>query len=784
MTKFQRQLCFSASAIAFAVGTSAAHAQTNEIDEAAAQNVQDSGSTFGGIIVTATRREEQSQDVGISITAFDGEQLEALGYTNAQQVTALAPGVSTVQPNGESNYSLAIRGAANSDFTTNVESPVALYVDEVYISQSSGSGFMLFDTERVEILRGPQGTLFGRNATGGLAHFISRQPDSTLGGYGSISYGSFDTIQFEGAANIPLSDTLSTRVSVATKQGDGYVTNRLRPNRNLNNSNEVAGRVQLLFEPSDAFDMLLNVRYGSQDIRTGFFEYVSAPLPTGTPQPTSPNPQLGGYVDLDGDVYAGAYDFDGRNDLETFGTTLTAHAVFGAVTLTSITDFQTVTRDYIEDSDASPVNHFNFFLTTDAEQFSQELRIAGEADSFNWVAGLYYLNVSINDSNGGIAQGFIDTFFGLVDPASIGIANGIRNPYTQETDSYSIFGQVDVDFTDTLSLTVGGRYIVDEKTFSYADQLVLFPDTAVSGLDPNTVFIDNLVPVFNGDRSDNMWSARVQLDFKPSDDFLAYASYNRGVRGGGFNAPLLPTVTLATEDFLNYDPEVLNAFELGFKWDFPNRLGHLNAATYYYDYSNFQAFSIIGLDTFTLNSDAENYGFEVELLLTPTSGLDFLIGVGYIDSTLTNVAGVTDPIVAPGLGTIPAILPAGQDAVPVQTPKWNISGLARYEAPIPSLNGSLNFQADFQYRSEHFFNLTQLPASRENGYAVFNGSIAWVPDDGDWELRVSVDNIFDEEYLVQTFDLSGTLAQGGFFGMIEQYYGRPRTWRATVRYEF
>lgn len=246
------------------------------------------------VIVTATKRAESVQDVAISVTALSEKQIKALGYTNAQQITAMAPGVSTVQPNGESNYSVAIRGASNSDFTTNVESPVALYVDETYISQSSGSGFQLFDTERVEILRGPQGTLFGRNATGGLVHYISVKPQDEFGGYIYGSFGSYNRVKLQGAMNLPVSEDVAARVSFASNQGDGYVENRLRPDRDLNNANDFAGRAQLKFEPSDNFDLLLAARYGKQDIRTGFFEYVSAPDPTGAGQPTSPNPALGG----------------------------------------------------------------------------------------------------------------------------------------------------------------------------------------------------------------------------------------------------------------------------------------------------------------------------------------------------------------------------------------------------------------------------------------------------------------------------------------------------------
>ena len=269
------------------------------------------------IVVTAQKREQNAQDVGIAISAWSGEQIRSLGYTNAQEVTALAPGVSTAQTNGEANYAIAIRGVANNDFVTNVESPVAVYVDEVYISQTSGAGFLLFDLDRVEILRGPQGTLFGRNATGGLVQYVTVKPSQEFNGYGSAAYGSFDRLKLQGGVTIPLNDTVSMRASAATHQGDGYVTNRLRPGSKLNNANETAGRLQLLFEPSDEVDLLLNARFGQQDIRTGFWEYESAIFPTGEATPGVPNSNLGGYVDTDGDVFAGDYDFFGHNDMET-----------------------------------------------------------------------------------------------------------------------------------------------------------------------------------------------------------------------------------------------------------------------------------------------------------------------------------------------------------------------------------------------------------------------------------------------------------------------------------
>ncbi|MEL6187339.1 MAG: TonB-dependent receptor plug domain-containing protein, partial [Myxococcota bacterium] len=241
------------------------------------------------ITITAQKRAQRSQDVAISVTAVSGDQISDGNFGNAQEITSLAAGISTIQPNGEANYAIAIRGVANSDFTTNVESPVAIYMDEVYISQMSGAGFQLFDMERVEFLRGPQGTLFGRNATGGLAHFITRKPSEELEGYVRLTYGRFDQFKAEaavGGAVIP--GLLSVRASGAGHWNNGYVVNRLDLDNNLNNANDQAGRFQLLFTPLDDLSLLVNVRAATQNIRTGFFEYVSSVRP-GELTPGEPN---------------------------------------------------------------------------------------------------------------------------------------------------------------------------------------------------------------------------------------------------------------------------------------------------------------------------------------------------------------------------------------------------------------------------------------------------------------------------------------------------------------
>ena len=730
------------------------------------------------VTVTAQKREQSIQDIGISVTAFTGDQLKAFGYTNAQQVTALAAGVSTVQPNGEANYSLAIRGSASSDFTSNNESPVALYVDEVYISQMSGAGFMLFDMERVEVLRGPQGTLYGRNATGGLASFITVKPSQEFGGYGKLSVGEHSQIKFEGAVGGGLADNVSARASISTHNNDGYARNRFL-DQSLNNANDYAGRVQILLEPTEDFSFLLNGRYSQQEIRTGFFEHAVA----NTPQAYSPVGTVNNFADyidsdLNNDKFTGDYDREGFNDMYTYGFTGTFNWSVGGVEVVSITDYSSVERDYIEDSDASPSPGFNFSLNTNAQQFSQELRVSGETDNYKWVAGFYLLDIDIADSNGGETDLFADAFldaFGLLGnllpteiPFNIGCCQGLGtgtnrgfdSPYTIDTNSKSMFAQVEYEFNSQWTGIGGFRYIDEDKDYAYNNNVVRFvPGTTYRNGNPN--IIANLVS-FATSRSDSLWSAKVEVDYRPNDDLLLYASWNRGTKASGFNAPFL-AVGGDPNDVLPYKPEELDAFEAGFKWTFAEGRARLNASAYYYDYQDYQAFDIIVLDTLTANRDAEMAGFELELQASPTDGLDILFGLAYNDAEVDM---------------------GGRKTRPVQSPKWNANGMIRYQWPMA--NGTMAIQGDIDYRSGTLFSLTGADTVNQGGYEVANARLSYTTSDDKWEAAVYVNNLLDEEYRVSQFDLSGNVLidAGGVLSLVEQYYGRPRWVGGSISYNF
>lgn len=726
------------------------------------------------IVVTAQKREQNVQDVGIAITTYGEEQLKDLGLSGAQEVSALAPNVTTVQPNGPSNFALAIRGVVQNDFVSNQESPVSIYADEVYISQMSGAGFQLFDTERVEILKGPQGTLFGRNATGGLAHFVSVKPSQEFSGYGQMTFGEHEQINFEGAAGGALHEMVSTRLSLSANTNGGYVENRVS-GEDIANANDYAGRLQVLLEPSDSVDILLNGRGSFQEIRTGFWENVSTdPLSNLTPDATNFN----GYRDGDGDVFAGDYDKIGHQDADSWGFTGNIKFYFDNITVTSITDRQHVFRDYIEDSDASPLPDFNFLLVTDADQFSQELRINGETDRTRWVGGFYLLDVDINDANGaetpliGVAPVFGLPPGGLTDGSGVlpttegdGTFQGNDNPYNTQINTWSIFAQVEYDLTDQFTGIIGARWIKEDREHHYENNFVDFqPGDVERNGNPNILFNAG---TYDGELDRGLWSGKVELNWKPNDDLLLYASWNRGVKGGGFNAPL--DITCATcpsgfqtldDDLMRFDEETLYAYEVGFKSTLFNGLATLNGAGFYYDYKDFQAFRIVGLSTFIFNADAESYGGELDLQAQPLDGLDLQFGVGYVNPNI--------PDVDLGIGLGPL------DTEPVQAPHWTVNGLARYQWPVFSGNAAV--QMDFRHRSKHYFSLTRFEPSTEDGYIVANARVSYATGDGRWEAALFVKNFTDEEYLVQTFDL------GFVLGMTEQYYGLPRWFGGSISY--
>ncbi len=748
--------CIAASMLAWVPG----HAQESR-----------SGGALGEIVVTAQKREQNLQDVGISVTAFTGDQIRALGFTNTTDVVAMTPGLNYTVPNAESSQiNFFLRGVGLNDFADANENPVAVYVDDVYRPAMGGLSFQMFDMERVEVLRGPQGSLFGRNTTGGLVHFISKRPSDELDGYLNLTGADYSQIKIEGAIGGPIGETVAGRISVATNKHDGYTDNR-GTGPDYNETDAKAARGQLLFTPSDSVDVLVNAYYSDNDAAVGAWQHEATHIVNGQSVGLGPNEQgLGvdcnldgvvdatdrppgtdcfGYRDTDGDVFAGEFDRDGRVEVETTGVSLNIDWELENFTITSITAVQNVERLQSEDTDAGP---FPLILPTfqaETDTITQELRIAGGSDTFRWLGGVYYFD---NEVDGHY----------LLDLTNLGFVFFDAN-YTQETDSLALFGQLEFDLSDQWTLIVGARGSSEEKELDYlnVDTSGFFTD--VVGLPDNVAFDFDRNSV--GDlaiQDHDSYSGKLELDWRPNDDLLFYGSYSRGTKSAGFNVGFLDQTLLFASNTvatIPYDEETLSSYELGFKSTLMGGRTRLNASAFYYDYKDFQTFRFELLNQIIFNTDAEVSGLELELQSSPGGGWDLAFGVALLDATAKDIPS-----------------PAGvlRDRDMVASPDVAANALVRYE--WPAFNGHFAVQAWANYQDELYFDIQNSPVSLEDGYTVGNARVSYAGADDRWELAAFVHNLADEEYLSYTFDFTGP------FGFNQQAYGAPRWWGVSFQY--
>jgi iron complex outermembrane receptor protein len=736
------------------------------------------------ILVTAQKREQSMQDVGIAVTAFSGEQIRQLGFQNSIDIVAHTPGMTFGTPTAEgNNANLALRGVALNDFNDNNESPVAVYIDEVYVSAIAGATFQLFDIDRVEVLRGPQGTLFGRNASGGLVQFITVKPASEFEGYAQLTLGENSQIASEAAINVPLHERVDARLSLAQNKFDGYVSNRVPGIDDPNDADNVAGRIQLAVRASDSVDLLFNYHRSEEDSLDGSWQHqstqqggatgdVSIPLP---PDVVNPNPDIGTcpgcdifeYRDTDGDPWAGDYDRDGPLRISNDGGSMRADwRLGGDLTLTSVSAWESYNRLFGEDTDLGPFPGVVPTFTADIDQFSQEIRLAGSRERMRWTAGVYYFESEV---------------VGVIDLGAVEIGDGqapscrttaCRPPaedwlifyhadYDQDTESWAVFGQVEYDLSDALTLILGLRYTDEQR------DLELLAVDLVGGNVPGDVFLDftkATVGDLTQNDSDN-WTGKVELDWRPADGLLVHGSISRGVKAAGFNTGLLDendVFNLITPEQVPFDEETLTSYEIGFKSTLADGRVRLNAAAFYYDYKDFQAFAFANLGQIIFNTDATVNGAEVELVWSPTERIETLFGVSWINEAQA------EDIESPN-GFV-------RDRDMVLAPEWQLNTILRYNLPVAG--GNLALQWDGFYQTEAYFDIQNHPVSQSDSYSVWNARLIYDSADNRWSVTGWMNNVFEEEYLVYTFDFTAS------FGYNQLGYGRPRWMGVTAAYRW
>jgi iron complex outermembrane receptor protein len=713
------------------------------------------------VVVTAQKRLQSIQDVGISVTAFSADQLEDLNIKNTTGITQQVPGLQlfTYSP---AFTVFSLRGISQNNFQDNLEAPVAVYMDGAYVASMNAINTQLFDVDRIEVLRGPQGTLFGRNATGGLIHFITHKAtDKQVNGYLEAGAAEFGTYSVEGAVGGPLSDRVRGRIAGRFEKSEGYVEpgtarGRTATGRDSNGANGYALRGTLQFDLSDAVLLDLTGSYSrDHDVPTG--EYIVSLAGF------NENTGLGAFHNAidPADPAAGPTNFDRKpitgdgwhhwSDENPFmnrnvrsGTAQLTAKLGNGMELVSITNALSLDKFYIEDSGGG-FGFFPYNTVNDYSQWSQELRLSGESDRVRWQVGGYYLDMEWNTFQS-VAGALI--LGGTSDTQSMSTFGDLKSK------NWSAFGQVEFDLAPKWTLITGLRWSQDDKQLKmrrvYADEPEGVPPTEVFNID------DTGIPGIN-DIDYGDYAARAQLNWKAAQGQLLYLAFNRGIKGGNWSID--PLGAVAPEN-LKHAPEKLKAYELGWKADLFGGKARLNTAAFYYDYKDYQAFSLVGLTPQVTNSDAKAHGGELELTVSPTQGLNFMLGAAFVHSEVDAVPDVFG-------GTVRAKFPTA--------PSASLNFLGRYE--WPALGGLVGAQVDGRWNDDQFLEGTNSEVSFEPAYSVWNASLSYRTNDDHLRFTAYVKNFTDEQYRLYDLDL-------GLLGFIEQVYAPPRQFGFSAAYHW
>ena len=769
---------------------------------AAASSPADDSLALGEIVVTANKRNESLQKVAISISAFSGEQINRLGITDTTQITQQIPSlrVNAFSPN---LTIFSLRGISQSNFTDNLEAPVAIYQDNAYVASMNAIAGQLFDIKRVEVLRGPQGTLFGRNATGGLIHYLSEDASKDeFNGYAEGEYGRFKSRSLEGAFGGPIVPGVRFRVAARVEKADGYIKSRdtdatalgfgVLPGsgQDIGGKNGWAARANLQIDLTPEAMLSLWYKHAEDNhVATGGYVFENCVyLPNGfcdtnaaglsdaqngvingiTSNPASPWEHFGerrGRFDRVMNSYQGQLNWD-----------------LGGAELTAITNYLTMDKKYAEDGDALPVLVVNVDTRVKFHQFSQELRLAGELDKFKWQAGGYFLDMKYDGSHAVTGAPIID--LAIQGNGGFSVPT-VDQQYVIDSKNWSLFAQGDLQFNDKLSLTLGGRYSKDHKSIDYRN--VLSDQTYAP--QPNSVllFTDKdlaaVVPGVNREVYGD-WAARVSLNYQANSDILLFASWNRGIKGGNWSL----SSNIAPQDF-RHRPETLNSLEAGFKSRMLDGKLRLNGTIFHYIYDDYQAFSLAGGVPHVFNSDARSTGAELEAFWSPSRNFDAVLGATWQRSSV-------DSIPATDVQFGPELFPGAPDSqyctnlggvfrcdFPQKTikgaelpnaPRFSFNYLLRYNRDIAG--GNIAVQVDGVWYDDQFLEVTNGLGSLQKAYNVTNASLTYRHDASGMSVTAWGRNIFDKAYRAYALNL-------GILG-VTSLYAPPTTYGVTLRVPF
>ncbi|KRB83104.1 TonB-dependent receptor [Sphingomonas sp. Root710] len=741
-TKTLRLLAAATALTAFAA-PAAVFAQTEAPAAEAAAN--DAGAD---IVVTARRREESLIDVPISVTAISGDALARQGAVDITALQDKAPNMTLQVARGSNSTLIAfIRGIGQQDPVWGFEPGVGLYVDDVYVARPQGAVLDIFDIERVEVLRGPQGTLYGRNTIGGAIKYVTRRLGHDFEARVRASYGSYNQTDLIGSVTIPVGDSFAVGAAVAYYKRDGFGKN-LTTGAEHYNKDVLAGRVSAEWTPSDQ----LSVRVAADKTRDKSNPRHGYRL--------LPNGALPDFLPL-GDVYDTRAGIGDKNKVETEGVSGTIeYALNDMLTLKSITAYRKGDTDTVIDFDGTPGPVLDIPSFYKDHQFTQEVQALIQTDRVQGVIGLYYLN--------GSASGAFDTVIGNFPP--IGLTTLTSGDV--DTKSYAAFADVSVKLSDQFSVSLGGRYTSDKRegTVYRADYLGL--RSPLFGR-PSAVPFRTRTDYTNS-RTDKKFTPRVSFSYMPVEDVNLYASWSKGYKSGGFDPRGDAIFTPGTVN--GYKPETVTAYEAGLKGAFLNRTLFLNVAGFYSDYKDQQVTTQF-LSGATVVSSVDNvgksriYGWELEMRAVPDRNFQVQASVGYTNAKFKEFL-TLDPATL-------TIRDVADSRFFQNTPKYTANVSATLGHDFDGL-GRVTVTPALSFRSAYSLFEVPNPVLDQKSYQLVDLSIVWTSEDKRFSISGHGRNLFDRKYRVGGYNFPGALTGNSIIG----FYGPPRTFTLTGEVRF
>jgi iron complex outermembrane receptor protein len=739
------------------------------------------------VVVTAQRRSQNLQDVPVSVQALSGGDLQAAGIKSTQDLGQVTPNVTIISPIGQGNQPLiTIRGIGLNDFDTNNAGPNGVYVDDVYISAPSAQSFALFDLSQVQVLKGPQGTLYGRNTSGGAIVFTSNRPTDHLTGDLHLEYGRYNTLQIQAALGGPIAENLSGRVALVVNRSDGYTKNAFTGGDPIDNVSNEAIRLQLLFTPTDKLKLYFESMDGYVRNHPQPYGHIGTYLPgtQGSAEPTVCAPaqaNAGGCVDLFGygtpKQWTGAYNR--MQDLTNFASINQVRADYdlGPAVLTSISSYQYDDKHHPEETDSSPNDLLYATFGVKSDTLTQEVRLAHSSTTFNWVGGVFYLHESLRQDQPLELFTDGDRFGAFGIPAGPGAFDGIAqrsfDRSRQVTNTAAAFGQADYTW-DRLTLTLGGRYTWEKKSFDYNGS-TQFQDGGLGHYGPLEDFIH-----YRQSQSDSNFTWRAAASYHITPSIQAYASASTGFKSGGFNGSFLSNdPQQALFQLSPIRPEKVTAYEVGEKATLFDRRVNLNVAAFYNDYRNEQVFAAVpqllttgtgqqieGTTQLLTNAKkAHTEGVEVQLTAVPVHGLTLDLQSAWLMARLDDA----------GLPLFNGVSSLNGKQL-ANAPRFTFSGVVDYKLDLAN-GDDVNVRWNSNYRSHVWFDSTNDPYIQQSPYWLHNFNLEYESHQG-WAVGVFVRNIANRKYALTSTDLSSP------FGLVEPVYGPPRTYGVALSYHF